>query len=204
MDWNKFINESRRSFSCNCLLKLPLLKIVDTLLGNLVKRFNVNAIIWLDVDIRLLEPFADNLAPLFSEEDVNQLKNTLVESRQLINLLLSSHPENFLNPVIRESSYNTLDYRKVMTILEKLRDPSDRLFGIFGSRGAKQNSKKKSLDALIKTLRCELIWPGGGVCMSMFFCLLPLLIAITDISSILLVHLLHRYQMVVCLFTWLY
>ncbi|TYI92961.1 hypothetical protein E1A91_D02G105500v1 [Gossypium mustelinum] len=50
-----------------------------------------------------------------------------------------------------------------MTILEKLRDPSDRLFGIFGSRGAKQNSKKKSLDALIKTLRCELIWPGGGV-----------------------------------------
>ncbi|TYH49976.1 hypothetical protein ES332_D10G173100v1 [Gossypium tomentosum] len=34
-----------------------------------------------------------------------------------------------------------------------LRDPSDRLFGTFGSRGAKQNSKKKSLDALIKRLR---------------------------------------------------
>ncbi|MFQ6622687.1 hypothetical protein Gotur_002357 [Gossypium turneri] len=40
-----------------------------------------------------------------------------------------------------------------MTISEKLRDPSDRLFGTFGSRGAKQNSKKKSLDALIKRLR---------------------------------------------------
>ncbi|KAH1081244.1 hypothetical protein J1N35_021005 [Gossypium stocksii] len=128
-------------------------KIVDTLLGDLVKRFNVNAIIGLDVDIRLLESFADNLAPLFSEGDANQLKNALAESRQLINLLLSSHPENFLNPVIRERSYNALDYRKVMTISEKLRDPSDRLFGTFGSRGTKQNSKKKSLDALIKRLR---------------------------------------------------
>ncbi|KAK8711509.1 hypothetical protein V6N13_146791 [Hibiscus sabdariffa] len=128
-------------------------KIVDTLLGDLVKRFNVNAIIGIDVDIRLLESFADNLAPLFSEGDANQLKNALAESRQLINLLLSSHPENFLNPVIKERNYNALDYRKVVTISEKLRDPSDRLFGTFGSRGAKQNPKKKSLDALIKRLR---------------------------------------------------
>ncbi|KAE8681629.1 Exocyst complex component SEC15B [Hibiscus syriacus] len=128
-------------------------KIVDTLLGDLVKRFNVNDIIGIDVDIRLLESFADNLAPLFSDDGANQLKNALAESRQLINLLLSSHPENFLNPVIRERDYNSLDYRKVVTISEKLRDPSDRLFGTFGSRVAKQNPKKKSLDALIKRLR---------------------------------------------------
>ncbi|KAE8699610.1 Exocyst complex component SEC15B [Hibiscus syriacus] len=128
-------------------------KIVDTLLGDFVKRFNVNAIIGIDVDIRLLESFADNLAPFFSEGDANQLKNALVELRQLINLLLSSHPENFLNLVIRERNYNALDYRKVVTISEKLRDPSDRLFGTFGSRGVKQSSKKKSLDALIKRLR---------------------------------------------------
>ncbi|EOX95125.1 hypothetical protein QUC31_004870 [Theobroma cacao] len=128
-------------------------KIVGTLLGDSVKRFNVNAIIGIDVDIRLLESFADNLAPLFSEGDANQLNNALAESRQLINLLLSNHPENFLNLVIRERSYNTLDYRKVVTISEKLRDPSDRLFGTFGSRGARQNPKKKSLDALIKRLK---------------------------------------------------
>ncbi|XWS76588.1 hypothetical protein CRYUN_Cryun01aG0189400 [Craigia yunnanensis] len=128
-------------------------KIVGALLSDSVKRFNVNAIIGIDVDIRLLESFADNLAPLFSEGDANQLKNALAESRQLISLLLSNHPENFLNPVIRERSYNTLDYRKVVTISEKLRDPSDRLFGTFGSRGAKQNPKKKSLDALIKRLK---------------------------------------------------
>ncbi|KAE8693732.1 Exocyst complex component SEC15B [Hibiscus syriacus] len=53
-------------------------KIVDTLLGDFVKRFNVNAIIGIDVDIRLLESFADNLAPIFSEGDANQLKNALV------------------------------------------------------------------------------------------------------------------------------
>ncbi|KAG4170147.1 hypothetical protein ERO13_A12G129500v2 [Gossypium hirsutum] len=128
-------------------------KIVGALFGDSVKRFNVNAIMGIDVDIRLLESFADNLSPVFSEGDTNQLKNALAESRQLVNLLLSNHPENFLNPVITEKSYNALDYRKVVTISEKLRDSSDRLFGTFGSRGAKQNPKKKSLDALIKRLK---------------------------------------------------
>ncbi|KAJ6955971.1 hypothetical protein NC652_007159 [Populus alba x Populus x berolinensis] len=127
--------------------------IVGALLGDSVKRFNVNAIMGIDVDIRLLESFADNQAALFSEGDANQLKTALAEARQLINLLLSNHPENFLNPVIRGRSYNALDYRKVMTISEKLRDPSDRLFGTFGSRGARQNPKKKSLDTLIKRLK---------------------------------------------------
>ncbi|XP_010269584.1 PREDICTED: exocyst complex component SEC15B [Nelumbo nucifera] len=128
-------------------------KIVGVLFGDSVKRFNVNAITGIDVDIRLLESFADNQAHLSSDEDANQLKSALAEARQLINLLLSSNPENFLNPVIRVKNYNTLDYRKVVTISEKLRDPSDRLFGTFGARGAKQNTRKKSLDALIKRLK---------------------------------------------------
>ncbi|KAL4312890.1 hypothetical protein GQ457_01G053950 [Hibiscus cannabinus] len=140
------------------------MKIVEALLSDSVKRINVNSITGIDVDIQLLESFADNLAPLFSEEgDKVQLKNALAESRQLINLLLSNHPENYMNPVIRERSYNALDYRKVVKISEKLRDPSDRLFGSFGNRGAKSNPKKKSLDALIKRLKDmahELDFPG--------------------------------------------
>ncbi|KAL2236561.1 exocyst complex component SEC15B [Sesamum indicum] len=127
--------------------------IVGALLGESVKRFNINAIMGLDVDVRLLESFAENQAPLLSEAEANQLKSGLAESRQMVNLLLSNHPENFLNPVIRERSYNALDYRKVVSISEKLRDQSDRLFGSFGTRGAKQNPKKKSLDALIKRLK---------------------------------------------------
>ncbi|PHU21952.1 Exocyst complex component SEC15B [Capsicum chinense] len=127
--------------------------IVGPLLGESVKRFNVNAVMGLDVDIRMLESFAENQAPLLSEADASQLKAALAESRQLVNLLLSNHPENFLNPVIRERSYNALDYRKVVTISEKMRDQSDRLFGSFGTRGSKQNTKKKSLDALIKRLK---------------------------------------------------
>ncbi|GFZ13742.1 exocyst complex component sec15B [Actinidia rufa] len=94
-----------------------------------------------------------NQAPLLSETEANQLKTALAEARQLSNLLLSNHPENFLNPVIRERSYNALDYRKVVIISEKLRDQSDRLFGTFGTRGYKQNPKMKSLDALIKRLK---------------------------------------------------
>lgn len=127
--------------------------IVGALLGESVKRFNVNAVMALDVDIQMLESFAENQAPLLAEADASQLKAALAESRQLVNLLLSNHPENFLNPVIRERSYNALDYRKVVTISEKMKDQTDRLFGSFGTRGAKQNTKKKSLDALIKRLK---------------------------------------------------
>lgn len=127
--------------------------IIGTLLGESVKRFNVNAIMGLDVDVRLLESFAENQASLLSEADASQLKSALIESRQMVNLLLSNHPENFLNPVIRERSYSALDYRKVVTISEKLKDQSDRLFGSFGTRGAKPNPKKKSLDTLIKRLK---------------------------------------------------
>ncbi|KAF5732654.1 hypothetical protein HS088_TW17G00184 [Tripterygium wilfordii] len=128
-------------------------KIVGALLADSVKRFNVNAVMGVDADIRLLESFTDNLGPSFSDMDANQLKAALAEARQMVNLLLGSHPENFLNPVIRERSFYKLDYRKVITVSEKLRDPSDRLFGTFGSRGAKQNPQRKSLDTLIKRLR---------------------------------------------------
>lgn len=130
-------------------------KIVGVFLADSVKRFNGNALAEFDVDIRLFESFADNQTHLFSEgeSDANQLKQALAEARQLINLLMSNHPENFLNPVIREKSYSALDYRKVVAISEKFRDSSDRLFGTFGTRGLKQNPKKKSLDELIKRLR---------------------------------------------------
>lgn len=130
-------------------------KIVGVFLGDSVRRFNGNAVAGFDVDIRLLESFAENQAHLFSESelDVGQLKQALVEARQLINLLMSNHPENFLNAVIREKSYNALDYRKVVAISEKFRESSDRLFGTFATRGSRQNTKKKSLDALIKRLR---------------------------------------------------
>lgn len=126
-------------------------KILGALMGDSVKRFNVNAIMGLDIDVQLLESFAESQGSILSEADANELKLGLAESRQLINLLLSNNPENFLNPVIREKTYNALDYRKVVTISEKLRDPSDRSF--FATRGAKPNPKRKSLDALIKRLR---------------------------------------------------
>ncbi|KAL5713113.1 Exocyst complex component S15B [Ranunculus cassubicifolius] len=128
-------------------------KLVGALEGDSVKRFNVNAIMGIETDIRLLDAFCDNQTHIMLDADVSQLKLALVESRQLISLLLSIHPENFLNPVIRERSYNTLDYRKVVLVSEKLKDSSERLFGSFSGRGVKQNPKKKSLDTLIRRLK---------------------------------------------------
>ncbi|KAL0916344.1 hypothetical protein M5K25_013847 [Dendrobium thyrsiflorum] len=131
-------------------------KIVGLFLSDLVKRFNGSAVAGIDYDVKLFESFAENQSQLFSESEeagTNELKLALAEARQLVNLLTSNNPENFLNPVIRERSYNRLDYKKVVSISEKFRDSSDRLFGTFGTRSAKQNPKKKSLDALIKRLK---------------------------------------------------
>ncbi|KAK4762965.1 hypothetical protein SAY86_008733 [Trapa natans] len=128
-------------------------KIVGALNSDTVKRFNVNSLMGFDVDIRLLESFVDNQASLFSSAEPSEMKDALSEGRQMINLLLSDHPENFLNPVIRESSYSALDHRKVLTISEKFKDASDGLFSSFGTRGSRQNLKRRSLDILIKRLK---------------------------------------------------
>ncbi|KAG0479821.1 hypothetical protein HPP92_010679 [Vanilla planifolia] len=131
-------------------------KIVGLFLSDLVKRFNGSAVTGIDTDLKLFESFAENHLHLLSESDdsgTNELKLALAEARQLVNLLTSNNPENFLNAVIREKSYNRLDYKKVVVISEKFRDSSDRLFGTFGTRGTRQNPKKKSLDSLIKRLK---------------------------------------------------
>ncbi|XP_072954433.1 exocyst complex component SEC15B [Typha angustifolia] len=131
-------------------------KIVGLFLSDAVKRFNANAVSGIESDLRLFESFSDNLSSLFADSEelnVNELKLALNEARQLVNLLMSNNPENFLNAVIRERSYNKLDHKKVVTISEKFRDSSDRLFSTFSARGAKTNTKKKSFDALIKRLK---------------------------------------------------
>ncbi|KAF5199975.1 Exocyst complex component sec15b [Thalictrum thalictroides] len=128
-------------------------KIVGVLHGDSVRRFNVYPIMGIEVYVHLPETFTDNQPHMFSDADVSQLKLALAKLRQLmINSLLSSHPENFLDSVIKERSYYNLDYRKVVIISEKLRIPSDRLFGTFSGRGVRQNPMK-SLDALTKRLK---------------------------------------------------
>ncbi|CAA6654308.1 unnamed protein product [Spirodela intermedia] len=124
-------------------------RIVGVFLSDSVKRFNENAVSGIDADLKLFESFADNQAHFSTnseESGAKELREALAEARQLVNLLLSNHPEMFMNPVIREKSYNKLDHKKVLSISEKFRDSTDRLFGSFGSRAAKQNPKKKALD----------------------------------------------------------
>ncbi|KAK1292006.1 putative exocyst complex component 6 [Acorus calamus] len=131
--------------------------IVSVLLSDSVKRFNVNSIMGIDHDLKMLETFADEifhdtgLSEAYSKEGT--LRDCLVEARQLINLLSSNQPENFMNPVIRERHYSALDYKKVASICEKFKDSPDRLFGSLSSRNTKQNARKKSMDMLKKRLR---------------------------------------------------
>ncbi|KAL6997779.1 Exocyst complex component S15A [Sarracenia purpurea var. burkii] len=107
-------------------------------------------------DLKALESFADdrfNSAGLSGIYKEGSFHGCLIEARQLINLLSSSQPENFMNPVIREKNYNSLDYKKVATICEKFKDSPDGLFGSLSSRNTKQSSRKKSMDVLKRRLR---------------------------------------------------
>jgi len=127
-----------------------------TLMRDNVKRFNINAIMGIDNDLRVLESFAEerfHSTGLSELHGATSLKDCLAEVRQLVNLLLSNQPENFMNPVIREKHYNALDYRKVAVISEKFRDAPERLFGSLGGRNLKQNPRKKSMDTLVRRLK---------------------------------------------------
>ncbi|CAL5396559.1 unnamed protein product [Camellia sinensis] len=130
--------------------------IFEAFLSDSVKRFNANAVMGINNDLKTLESFADErfhstgLSEIYKE---GSFRGYLIELRQLINLLLSSQPENFMNPVIRQRNYNSLDYKKVATICDKFKDSPDGLFGSLSSRGAKPNSRKKSMDVLKRRLR---------------------------------------------------
>ncbi|XP_078441396.1 exocyst complex component sec15A [Wolffia australiana] len=130
--------------------------IVATFLSESVKKFNINAVVCLDIDLRSLESFVDEKLQNGGWNNVDKedkLRECLTEARQLVNLLMSNQPDNFMNPVIREKNYGALDYKKVACICDKFKDSSDTLFGSLSSRNSKQSARKKSMDTLKRRLR---------------------------------------------------
>ncbi|CAL4941804.1 unnamed protein product [Urochloa decumbens] len=130
--------------------------IITILLSDRVKRFNANAVAGIDIDLKMLEGFADNTYHSTGLSDLRKetsFKDCLAETRQLINLLLSSQPESFMNPVTRETNYGSLDPKKVAIICDKFKDAPDSLFGSLSSRATVQSARKKSLDVLKRRLK---------------------------------------------------
>ncbi|KAL2896447.1 Exocyst complex component SEC15A [Bienertia sinuspersici] len=130
--------------------------IAGAFLSDTVKRFNANAVVAIDHDLKMLEKFADERfeSTGFSEDyKEGNFRYFLIEVRQLINLLMSSQPENFMNPVIRQKNYYTLEIKKVAIICDKFKDSADSLFGSLSNRNAKTSSRKKSMDVLKRRLR---------------------------------------------------
>lgn len=130
--------------------------IMAAFLSDNIKRFSLNAIMGINNDLKALESFVDDrfhsigLSELYKE---GSFRGCLIEACQLVNLLSSSQPENFMNPVIREKNYNALDYKKVATICEKFKDAPDGIFGSLANRNTKQSARKKSMDMLKKRLK---------------------------------------------------
>ncbi|KAK8642967.1 hypothetical protein V6N13_012288 [Hibiscus sabdariffa] len=130
--------------------------IVAAFLSDSVKRFNANAVMLINNDLKMLEKFADERFQSTGLSEVyrdGSFQGCLVEARQLINLLSSSQPENFMNPVIRQKNYNALDHKKVSIICDKFKDSADSIFGSLSNRNTKISSRKKSMDMLKKRLK---------------------------------------------------
>ncbi|KAK8552399.1 hypothetical protein V6N13_120799 [Hibiscus sabdariffa] len=130
--------------------------IVAAFLSDSVKRFNANAVMLINNDLKMLENFADERFQSTGLSEVyrdGSFQGCLVEARQLINLLSSSQPENFMNPVIRQKNYNALDHKKVSIICDKFKDSADSIFGSLSNRNTKISSRKKSMDMLKKRLK---------------------------------------------------
>jgi hypothetical protein len=130
--------------------------ITTVLLSDRVKRFNANAVASIDIDLKVLEGFADDTYRMTGFSDLRKetsFRDCLAEIRQLINLLLSNQPESFVNPVTREQNYGALDHKKVAIICDKFKDAPDSLFGSLSSRATVQSARKKSLDVLKRRLK---------------------------------------------------
>ncbi|KAM0868420.1 hypothetical protein ACQ4PT_041334 [Festuca glaucescens] len=130
--------------------------IMTTLLSDGVKRFTASSVLGLDMDLNLLEAFADEKFHITGLADLGKettFRDRLVEIRQLVNLLLSSQPENFMNPVIRGKNYGSLDFKKVAIVCDKFKDSADGLFGSLSNRNTKQTARKRSLDVLKRRLK---------------------------------------------------
>ncbi|KAK7344838.1 hypothetical protein VNO77_14981 [Canavalia gladiata] len=130
--------------------------IVAAFSSDSIKRFNANAVVNIGYDLRIIENFAEErfysagLGEIYNE---GSFKNCLVEARQLVDLLLNSQPENFMNPDIREKDYYALDYKKVASICDKFKDSPDGIFGSLANKNSKQSARKKSMDVLKKRLK---------------------------------------------------
>lgn len=130
--------------------------IMTAFLSDNVKRFNANAVMYINNDLTLLDEYAEQkfyssgLGEIYKE---GSFRSCLIEAKQLLNLLSSSQPENFMNPVIREKNYYALDYKKVATICDKFKDAADGIFAGLSNKNTKQSAKKKSMDMLKKRLK---------------------------------------------------
>ncbi|KAJ1687079.1 hypothetical protein LUZ63_018469 [Rhynchospora breviuscula] len=130
--------------------------IMMAFLNDSLKRFNVNAVAGIDIDLKLLESFSEERYHSTGVSEIGKeatFMDCLVEVRQLVNLLLSNQPENFINPVIRVKNYGALDLKKVAIICDKYKDAPDRLFGSLSNRNTKQSARKKSMDVLKRRLK---------------------------------------------------
>ncbi|XP_042463534.1 exocyst complex component SEC15A-like [Zingiber officinale] len=130
--------------------------IVAAFLSESLKRFNLNAVVGINNDLKRLELLADEIFQSTGLSDLKKdcsFRECLTESRQLVNLLLSNQPDSFMNSEIREENYGALDYKKVAVVCEKFKDSPDRLFGSLSGRSTKQTARKKSMDTLKRWLK---------------------------------------------------
>jgi len=108
------------------------------------KKFNIISIFNLNLDLQILEQFANHCS-------IPNLAETFSELRQLINYILSGDPESINDPTRRTKNYPHLSNDRILTIMTKYTEVS--LLTSVPSNIVKL--KKKVLDSAMAKLKKE-------------------------------------------------
>eukprot|EP00743_Colponemidia_sp_Colp-15_P005838 GILK01006273.1.p1 GENE.GILK01006273.1~~GILK01006273.1.p1 ORF type:complete len:952 (-),score=178.29 GILK01006273.1:34-2889(-) len=114
---------------------------IDTLTGPTVGRWNILAMYNLQLDIALLEDFADTCG-------ISGLRECFLEARQLVDLIVGGEIEQILDPNIRQLHFSRVNLSKLLIILDKFRE-----VGLFASASGIPKLKKTSVTLVCKKIK---------------------------------------------------
>jgi len=110
------------------------------------QKMNIYFVETIDKDVSSIESFIESL-------NNPMILDCFTELRQIINLLLSPNPENFLNPSVKNRLYYSISIHPLIILLEKLLKGHENNKIALMFNNALDYNRRKNIENLIKVLK---------------------------------------------------
>jgi hypothetical protein len=110
------------------------------------QKMNIYFVQTIDKDVSSIENFIESL-------NNPMIMDCFTELRQLINLLMSPNPENFLNPSIKNKLYYNVNIHNLIILMEKLLKGHENNKIALMFNNPLDYNRRKNIENLIKTLK---------------------------------------------------